>query len=448
MNDSIDAATMWDDVLKEVEKMVSRPNFMMWFKDTHVMRVEDGVVHVGVTSIFAKDWISKKFAKEVLKLLRQRSEYVRGLELHVTKTKPAAERKPVSINPTPSMPLSDYYINKEDNLNPRYTFSNFVVGSFNELAFAASQAIIKQPGIVYNPLFIYGNTGHGKTHLIQSIGNQIKALYPEKRVFYCTAERFANDIVNAIQNGKIKQVKDFYRKYDVLIMDDIQFVSNKEKMQEELFHLFNALYENNKQIVFSSDKHPNLIPKLEDRLISRFNQGMIVDIPKPDTESRMGILKAKAHAMGVELGDEVVAYLAGEVDRNIRELEGVINLVSCQAQLKKRDVTINDVRQLIATAARPKKSLSTEELIKIVADFYGVEVSAITDKSRKKEVVKPRQITMYVLREFFDISYPTIGDKLGGRDHTTIIHSYEKVKNDLKSDPALGAELEQIRSMF
>lgn len=448
MNETLDVSTMWENALKEIEGMISRPNFMMWFKDTYIMRVEDGVVHIGVSSIFAKDWISKKFSKEVLRLLRQQSEYIRGLELHVTKNKPSTDRKPISINPTSTIPLSDYYINKEDNLNPRYTFSNFIIGAFNELAHAAAQAIIKQPGIVYNPLFIYGNTGHGKTHLIQAIGNQIKSLYSEKRVFYCTAEKFGNDIIGAIQTGKIKHVKDTYRKYDVLIMDDIQFLSNKEKIQEELFHLFNSLYENNKQIVFSSDKHPNLIPKLEDRLISRFNQGMIVDIPKPDVESRIEILRSKAASMGVAISDEVVKYLAEEVDRNIRELEGIINLVSCQAQLKKKELNINDVKQLLASAARPKKTLSVEELIKIVADFYSIEVDSITDKSRKKEVVKPRQVAMYVLREFFDISYPTIGEKLGGRDHTTIIHSYEKVKNDLKSDIALREELEQIRSMF
>jgi chromosomal replication initiator protein len=448
MTDTIDVSTMWENALKEIEGMISRPNFMMWFKDTYIMKVEEGVVHIGVSSIFAKDWISKKFSKEVLRLLRQQSEYVRGLELHVTKNKPASDRKPISINPTASMPLSDYYVNKEDNLNPRYTFSNFIIGSFNELAHAASQAIIKQPGIVYNPLFIYGNTGHGKTHLIQAIGNQIKSLYPEKRVYYCTSEKFANDIINAIQSGKVKHVKDNYRKYDVLIMDDIQFLSNKEKIQEELFHLFNSLYENNKQIVFSSDKHPNLIPKLEDRLISRFNQGMIVDIPKPDIESRIEILRSKAASMGVMVSEDVIKYLAEEVDRNIRELEGIINLVSCQAQLKKKEMNINDVRQLLASAARPKKMLSIEELIKIVADFYNIEVSAITDKSRKKEVVKPRQVAMYVLREFFDISYPTIGEKLGGRDHTTIIHSYEKIKNDLRNDVALREELDQIHSMF
>lgn len=451
MNTALDPKALWANVLSEIEKVVSMPNFLMWFKDTHIMKIDEGVVHIGVGSIFGKDWISKKFAREILRMLREQSDIVRSIELHVSKHKPNPneDRKvPVIPNPTSAMPLSDYYINREDNLNPRYIFSNFIVGPFNELAHAAAQAIIKQPGIVYNPLFIHGNSGHGKTHLIQAIGNYIKTTHPEKKVYYVTSERFSNDIVNAIQSGKIKNIKETYRKYDVLIMDDVQFLSNREKIQEELFHLFNFLYDNNKQIVFSSDKHPNLIPKLEDRLMSRFNQGMIVDIPKPDTDSRIAIVRAKASQMNFPLSDELANYIAQEVDGNIRELEGIINVASCQSQLKKRDLNINDMRQLLNTNSRPKKNVSIEDVIRIIAEFYGTDTESIINKSRKKEVVKPRQLTMYVLREHFDISYPTIGERLGGRDHTTVIHSYEKIKNDIKTNPSLAHELEQIRSML
>jgi chromosomal replication initiator protein len=345
------------------------------------------------------------------------------------------------------LPLTEY-INRDDNLNPRYTFETFVIGPFNELAHAAAQAIIRQPGIVYNPLFIYGNSGHGKTHIIQAIGNYIKNHNREKRVFYTTSEKFTSDIVNSLQTNKISQLKDKYRKYDVLIMDDIQFLSGKEKTQEELFHLFNTLYDNNKQIVFSSDKHPNFIPGLEDRLKSRFNQGMIVDIPKPDHESRMAILNNKAKIHNVPVSNEVVDYLAATIEGNIRELEGALNTIIMQTQLKGRELNINEIKILIKNNAKPKKNVSVKDLIKTVADFYNIDEESIYNKTRRKEVVRPRQITMYILREDFNISYPTIGEKMGGRDHTTVIHSCEKVKNDLKLDSTLLQEINQIRSMI
>jgi chromosomal replication initiator protein len=231
-------------------------------------------------------------------------------------------------------------------------------------------------------------------------------------------------------------------------MDDIQFFSNKEKMQEELFHLFNHLYDNNKQIIFSSDKHPNFIPGLEERLKSRFNQGMIVDIPKPDHEARVQILKNKVKQSNINLGTEIIDYLATSIDGNIRELEGVINSIICQSQLKNKELNLNDVKDLIKNSTKPKKMVSIKDLIKIVADFYNIDPDIICDKTRRKEVVRPRQITMYILREDFNTSFPTIGDKLGGRDHTTVIHSCEKIKNDLKNDPLLGQQLTQIRSML
>jgi chromosomal replication initiator protein len=228
------------------------------------------------------------------------------------------------------LPLHEHYINRNDNLNPRYTFETFVVGPFNELGHAAAQAVVKEPGITYNPLFIYGPTGVGKTHLIQAIGNQLKKLQQNKKVFYVTSERFGNEYVASLQNNTIQSIKDKYRQYDMLIMDDIQFLSGREKTQEELFHLFNTLYENNKQIIFSSDKHPNYINNLEDRLKSRFNQGMIVDITMPDRESRIAILRAKAVSANFNVSDEVIDFLAASVEGNIRDLEGVLNRVICQ----------------------------------------------------------------------------------------------------------------------
>lgn len=447
----IDHKELWKDVLSEIEKEVSGPSFKTWFKETFINKINDSVVYIGVPNTFVKDWLSKKFHKNILKTLREINEDIRAVEYTVCKAenikKTKTQTKIGNFNPG-ELPLADYYINKVDNLNPRYTFDNFVVGPFNELAHAASQAIIKQPGIVYNPLFIYGNTGHGKTHLIQAIGNQIKNNFHEKKIYYLTSEQFSSEFVYAIQNNKMNIFQDKYKKYDVLVMDDIQFLSKKERTQEQLFHLFNYLYENNKQIVFSSDKHPNYIPNLEDRLKSRFNQGMIVDIPAPDNESRISILKTKAIKNNLNLNEEILLFLAESIDGNIRELEGIVNSIICQSQLKNRDLTFNEIKEITKNSSRPKKMISVDELIKLIAGFYNVEERSISDKTRRKEIVRPRQVIMYLLREEFNVSYPTIGDKLGGRDHTTVIHSCEKIKKDLKIDNTLVQQMNQIKAML
>lgn len=452
----VDTITLWENSLKEMEELVSKANFSTWFKNTFLLKINDGTALIGVPNPFVKDWLLNKFKNQILKSLRDQEEEIKSVDFIVSTPDKAKQyqQKEMKIRErnhkrsSQSLSLENFYVDKESNLNPRYTFDTFVLGNFNELAHAAAQAIIKQPGIVYNPLFIYGATGHGKTHLIQSIGNKIKDLYKEKKVFYVTSEVFGSEYTNSVRQNKQHAFKDKFRKYDVLIMDDIQFLSGKEKTQEELFHLFNSLYENNKQIVFSSDKHPSYIKNLEDRLKSRFNQGMIVDIPKPDTESRIAILKEKALRLNVFLDESVFDYLAETIEGNIRELEGVINSIACQSQLKDKDLNINEVKELIKNNEKPKKMVSIRDLIKIVADFYNIEPDSICDKTRKKEIVKPRQITMYILREDFNTSYPTIGDKLGGRDHTTVIHSCEKIKEELKTDQLLEQQINQIRAML
>ncbi len=449
----MDHKQLWDSVLVEMELSVSKASFHTWFKDTHIVKQEEGALYLSVPNAFVKEWLLNKYHSAILKHIRGKVPYIHSIEYIVTKDdgRPRDREKTSEQGlslPTHELPLNDYYINKEDNLNPRYTFDSFIVGTYNELAHAASQAIIKKPGIVYNPLFIYGNTGHGKTHLIQAIGNYIKANSRDKKVLYVTSERFASDIVSAIQTGKIDQVKEKYRKYDVLIMDDIQFLSQKEKTQEELFHLFNTLYENNKQIILSSDKHPNLIPSIEDRLKSRFGAGMTVDIPSPDHESRTAIIRSKALTHNVNLSNEIVDYMANTIVGNIRDLEGALNSVVMQMQLKGRELSLNEIRNFIKISAKPKKAISVKEIVKMVADYYRIEEESIYEKTRRKEIIKPRQIAMYLLREDFSISYPSIGQKLGGRDHTTVIHSCEKIKNDIKVDAGLLRELNELRSMI
>lgn len=450
---TIDNKQLWENVLVDIELSISKANFSTWFKDTHISKYDDGVIYLSVPNEFVKDWLINKYHKFILKALRCFSDGVRGVEYIIKKEEKKKEETEQTQNMgigqlNRKLPLEDYYINKNDNLNPRYTFDTFVVGSFNELAHAAAQAIINKPGIVYNPLFIYGGTGYGKTHLMQAVGNQLKKIHGGKKIYYLTSERFTTELVTSIQNNKVSSFKEKYRQYDVLIMDDIQFLSNKEKTQEELFHLFNFLYDNNKQIIFSSDKHPNYIPNLEERLKSRFAAGMIVDIPKPEHESRVAILKSKATSSNYMISDEIVEYLALTIEGNIRDLEGALNSIICQSQLKDKVLNLQDIKNLIKNNTRPKKSISAKDIVKKVSDFYNIDESSIYEKTRRKEIVKPRQLIMYILREDFNISYPAIGEKLGGRDHTTVIHSCDKVRNDLKNNDILSQELSQIRILI
>lgn len=443
--EQIDVKKLWDDALVTIELSITPANFKTWFKDTYIVSLEDGTVTLGVPSVFVRDWLQDKFQSMTLKVLRELTPHVRSIEYAVVqRSDRRQETKHQTVNA--ALPLEDYYINKSDNLNPKYIFDTFVIGPFNALAHAAGKTVTEKPGIAYNPLFIYGKTGHGKTHLTQAVGNQLKR--SGKKVFYVTSERFTVDYFNSLQNGTANNFKDKYRQYDVLIMDDIQFLANKEKTQEELFHLFNAMHDNNKQIVFSSDIHPSLLSGLEERLQSRFAQGMIVDIPAPDFESRGAILRAKAAQNSINLAEDVVEHLAQTIEGNIRELEGALNTIMCQSQLMGRTLTIDEVKHIIKNSTRPRKTLAVSDVVDKVARYFDIDPASIYEKTRRKEVVKPRQLIMYILREDFQVSYPAIGQKMGGRDHTTVIHSCEKVKNDLKTNGELEEEISQIRLLL
>ncbi len=449
----MDNKELWGRAMVAIELEVSKANFSTWFKNTRIVKQDSGTVYIGVQNEFVRDWLVNKYSTTILKTLRNISEHVRGVEYLIAKEdagdKPEhTQRRDFFSQTSAELPLQDTYVNKEDGLNPRYHFEIFVIGPFNELAHAAAQAVLKKPGIMYNPLFIYGSTGFGKTHLIQSIGNGIKKQSPGKKVQYVSSEKFSTDYVNSLQNNRVGEFKEKYRKYDVLIMDDIQFLVGKDKTQEELFHLYNALYENNKQIVFSSDKHVNYINGLEDRLKSRFGSGMIVEITMPDYESRLAILREKLRLQQMVIPDEITSFIAETIQASIRELEGTLNLVVCQAQLKNKVLSLNEVKTLIKNNAKPTKPVSIKDIVKTVTSFYNIDERFIYEKTRRKEVVKPRQVLMYILREDFNISYPLIGQKLGGRDHTTVIHSCEKIKVDIKTDTLLLQEIEQIRALF
>ncbi len=436
---------LWENALVELELTISKPNFNTWFKDTHIVRVEDGSVYLGVPSQFARDWLSTKFHKDIVRSLRMLSDSVRNVEYVISRGARRASEEPRVVPPPPTE-LALEPVHQKTSLNPRFTFTSLVVGPFNELAHAAAQAVVRKPGIAYNPLFIYGPTGLGKTHLIQAIGNHFRTQAPDRKVYYVTSERFSMDYVSALQAGKVQSFKEKYRQYDLLIMDDVQFLAGRDKIKEEFFHLFNFLHDNNKQLVFSSDQHPNVIQGLEDRLKSRFNAGMIVSVTPPDHQSRLAIIRTKASAHNFILPDDVLEYLATTIEGNVRELEGALNTLMVQFEMRGEPLTINDVKTLLrGSGAAAKKAISVQEVVKTIANFYGVEEGSIYEKTRRKEVVRPRQVIMFLLREDFRISFPTIGDKLGGRDHTTVIHSCEKIKNDLRSDSVLSNELHQIR---
>lgn len=441
---------LWEYVLTQVELSISAANFNTWFRNSFIVKIgEDGVLYVGVPSQFFKDWYLKKFHSLLLKIVREVSYEFRNIEYLIVKDEHRKVPKETkNVRGALELPLDEFYINKSDNLNPRYTFDTFVIGSFNNLAYAAAQAALTRPGITYNPLFIYGDTGRGKTHLIQAIGNHFKKQYPGRKVFYLTSEKFAVDYTDSVQAGTANRFKDKYRQYDLLIMDDVQFLSKKEKTQEELFHLFNALHDTNKQIIFSSDRAPAAIPDIAERLKGRLASGMAVDIGEPDPESRMAIVRKKSASHGIMLSNEVVEYVATSTSGSIRELEGMVNSIICHAQVRGSAPDIAEVRQSLRSFTRPQKNISVKNVVDKVAEYYGIDEESIYEKTRRREVVRPRQVIMYLLREDFSISYPTIGTKLGGRDHTTVIHSCEKIKREVVVDSDLAKEIQNIRTLL
>jgi len=453
--DSLEKKQLWEKALAEIELSVSRPNFLTWFQNTNISDCGRDIITLNVPNAFAKDWLSGKYHKIIIKALRALFPAIRNVEYVIVSQPPVSATTSIKYKPAmkissgePQLEFEEIYIDKKANLNPRYTFDNFIVGSFNELANAAALAVTKNPGSSYNPLFIYGGTGLGKTHLLQSIGNRILQENPKAKVQYLTSEKFANEYISSVQSGTAPFFKEKYREHDLLIIDDIQFFSGKNKTQEEFFHLFNALYEANKQIVFSSDRSPKAIPELEDRLRSRFEGGMIADISPPEYEARMAILKAKTSQKDIILADEIIDYIAKNIQSNIRELEGALQSIIAQSKLLNKNLNPQEIKELLQKNIKTRKKITIIHLIKTVANYYNISEKDIFEQTRKKQIVVPRQIAMYLLREDFNTSYPYIGEKFGGKDHTTVIHAYEKISNDIKSNEKIRDDIRQIREMI
>jgi len=440
---------LWQAVLADVQLSISRANFITWFKNTEIISNENGVILVSVPNNFSKEWLENKYNETIFKTLRGLNGGVKEIQYVIShrELKISDLRKEAVLPPEEAqLRFEELKVDKETNLNPRYTFESFIVGPFNELAHAAATAISKNPGQTYNPLFVYGGVGLGKTHLLQAVGNEIIKNLADKRVKYVSSESFVSQIVSAIRNHKMEELKDGFRKIDVLIVDDIQFLAGKEKTQEEFFHLFNALYEKNKQIIISSDRPPSAIPALEERLRSRFEGGMIADISFPDLETRIAILKTKAQERKIDLSGEIFNYLATIFQKNIRELEGSLNRILIFQKQKNISLDLESIKTLFQNITiTPPKTTSPRKIIQAVAGFYDLREKDLIKESRKQEIVRPRQIAMYLLREEMKSSYPAIGRKFGGKDHTTAIYACEKIGKELKSSEALNNEMSLIK---
>jgi len=439
----LDVSKIWKKTLEEIKPSMNPAGYNTWLKKSEGYSFENGVFTVSVINKLAGDWVKERYYSKILGILKEADDSVESLEFT---TDSIEKNKDKEKSKDSELPLNDHYIDLNDNLNPKYTFDTFVVGSFNELAFAATQAIIKKPA-VYNPLFLYGNTGVGKTHLMQAVGHYYKNNL-SKKVYYITSERFTNEYVSSLQNNKTNAFKEKYKKYDLLIMDDIQFLSNKERTQEELFHLFNFLYDNHKQIIFSSDLHPNYLQNLESRLKSRFSQGMLIDIIKIDTESKIAIIQTKLKQSEKELAPDIIMYLAEILDGSIREIEGLINNICIKSDILGRAMTLDEIKDMTKNSNKKTGLLEFKDIIKAVANFYQIEERFIIEKNRKQEFVKPRQILMYLLRTFYNYSLASIGEKLGGRDHTTVMHAVEKITEDIKNDKELADEIAKLKPIL
>lgn len=437
---------IWQVVLGNLELSLSKANFTTWFKNTSVLEQGMDKIIIGVPNAFTKEWLMNKYHQEILRAVRTVNPEIKQIEYQIassynslptiaTKTlsaPPDIEPRPIHKSPVIS-----------SGLNPKYTFQNFIVGSNNELAAAAAQGVAKNPGKSYNPLFIYGGVGLGKTHLMQAIGNDFLKSSAGKKVLYVTTEKFTNEFIQAVRDNKGENFKNLYRSVDLLLIDDVQFLAGKEQTQEEFFHTFNTLHQSNKQIILSSDRLPKEIPAIEERLVSRFEWGMIADVQPPDFETRQAILRSKAKERGYEVDAKVLEYIAQTVETNIRELEGSLNRLMVFCQLNNTQPTLEKVKDVLSNIIfSPKKRvISAKKIMEVVADFYNVSLDDLIRQSRKREYVTPRQVAMYIIRKELETSLPMIGEIFGGRDHTTVIHAIDKIQNLAKEKENLKQEI-------
>ncbi len=451
-----DTARLWQAVLGEIELTISRGNFVTWFKATQLLQADSSSVIVGVPNIFIKQQLEKKYQDLLLDVLDKNGIRPEQIEFKIYNAKAPSSKSTSNdtmVLHNSSAPRPSTQNNRNTSLthkyrrgiNDRYTFDNFIVGAGNELAYAACQAIAGKPGEKYNPLFLYGGVGIGKTHLMQAVGNEILKRNPQSHVLYISTEQFVQEFLDAIRYKKNTDFADHYRSADVLIIDDIQFIAGKEKTQEEFFHTFNALHQANKQIIISSDKPPKDIPTLEERLRSRFAWGMSIDMQIPDFETRCAIIQTKAHANDLQLPADVTEFLANLVTTNIRELEGVLNQLLAFCEMRGLEPDLQVAQTLLGSAKSRPKHISPKHIVERVARYFSISMEDLLSPKRDKDIVYPRQMAMYMLRSELHMSFPKIANELGRKDHTTAIHSVDKIEKSSHLDPAVRQQLVELR---
>lgn len=436
---------LWQAIIGDLEVTLSKANFNTWFKNTGIIEKNDDYIVVGVPSNFTKDWISSKYHNSLLKSLKSIAPEVKTIKYYVGHFKANSQSSETSKPETKTETVDKKPQNTPSTLNPLYTFETFVIGQNNELAHAASTAVAKNPGAQYNPLFIYGGVGLGKTHLMHAVGHKMLAFNPNAKILYVTSEKFTNDYIASISQKRIEDFKKLYRNVDMLLVDDIQFIAGKEQTQEEFFHTFNELRDKGKQIILTADRLPKDIHAIEQRLISRFEWGMVADIGAPNLETRMAILQTKLSKKGVEIPKEVIEFIAENIVNNIRELEGALNKLLVYQQLENKPLNLEHAKTILANIVNAKKKAVTlNKIAESVASFYSITVDDLLKQSRRKEFVKPRQTAMYLARKELGSSFPSIGEFFGGRDHTTVMHGVEKVENAVKANDGIKQEVELI----
>ncbi|WP_131919429.1 chromosomal replication initiator protein DnaA [Heliophilum fasciatum] len=431
---------IWQQTLEILKQELNPASFDTWLKNTHLVSIHNGEAFIRVPNDLARDWLEKSYAT----LIRNSLNTVLGETVQARFISPSQDTK-IMADPLRRQIQNDDYI--PPPLNPKYTFDTFVVGNSNRFAHAASLAVAEAPARAYNPLFIYGGVGLGKTHLMQAIGHHVIGQRPQARVLYVSSEKFTNELINAIRDDKTVEFRNRYRNIDVLLIDDIQFLANKERTQEEFFHTFNELHESTKQIIISSDRPPKEIPTLEDRLRSRFEWGLITDIHPPDLETRIAILRKKTILEQLDVPNEIMAFIANKIQSNIRELEGALNRVMAFASMAGKPMTVELAEETLRNLmpSQRTKPITIIDIQKAVSLHYGLQIEDLKAKKRTREVAFPRQIAMYLAREMMDISLPKVGEEFGGRDHTTVMHAYEKVSKDISENPQLAMTIQLLK---
>ncbi len=443
---------LWNDTLAHLELNLSPQHFSTWIKPLKLVKIEQDMVYLEVPNRFILDWVKENYSKNIQKVLAELSAVNYRLQYSINgqardnlpkKNSLLDEKKLPAVDKEKNI-IKNHSVNL--NLNRKYTFDEFVSGSSNQFAYAAAMAVANNPATTYNPLFIYGAVGLGKTHLANAIGNAILKKSPQMRICYYTSEKFMNELINSLRYNRMEEFRNKFRSMDVILIDDIQFIAGKERTQEEFFHTFNALYESHKQIIVTSDKFPKDIPGLEERLRSRFEWGLIADIQPPDVETKLAILKMKAEQNSIQLPEDVALFLANSICNNVRELEGYLIRIGAYASLTATPVSLEMARDVLKDILIERnKELSIEEIIKKVSIHFNIKISDIKSAKRLKAMVLPRQIAMYISRQLTSSSYPEIGDRFGGKDHSTIIHAIRKIEKLREDDFQLNSTIENIK---